>query len=61
MKRPLSAETELRRVRLLLGDACAEITRLDMTTITRVGLLQMLAQAEKAAERAVKAAREETP
>ena len=54
MKRPHTAEMELRRVRLLLGDACAEITRLDMTTITRVGLLQMLAQAEKAAERAVK-------
>ncbi len=54
-----TADAELRRTRLLLGDAAAEIHALPMTTVTRVGLLQMLVQAEKAAERAVKLAREE--
>lgn len=54
-----TADLELRRVRLLLGDAAQEISQLSITTITRVGLLQMLVQAEKAAERAVRLAREE--
>lgn len=55
-----TASSELRRMRLLLGDAAAEIHALPaITTVTRVGLLQMIAQAEKAAERAVKLAREE--
>lgn len=54
-----TADHELRRVRLLLGDAAQEITQLSITTVTRVGLLQMLVQAEKAAERAVRLAREE--
>ncbi len=54
-----TANSELRRMRLLLGDAAAEIHALPMSTVTRVGLLQMLVQAEKAAERAVQLAREE--
>ncbi len=54
-----TANSELRRMRLLLGDAAAEIHALPMTAVVRVGLLQMLVQAEKAAERAVRLAREE--
>ena len=54
-----TADTELRRMRLLLGDCAAEVSVLPMTTITRVGLLQALMHAEKAAERAVALARKE--
>lgn len=54
-----SADTELRRMRLLLGDAAADVSQLEMTTVTRVRLLQMLVQAERAAERAVALARKE--
>lgn len=52
-----TADTEMRRMRLLLSDAADEIDRLTMQTGTRFRLVQMIAQAEKCAERAVKLAR----
>ncbi len=53
-----TADTELRRMRLLLGDAAEQIVHLEMSTGTRYALLQMIAQAEKCGERAVKLARD---
>lgn len=54
-----TANEELQAVRILLGDAAGEVNDLSMTTVARVGLLNKLYQAEKAAERAVAQARKE--
>ena len=55
----LTADEELHAVRMLLGDAAEEIFGLAAPTVKRHALLQLVWQAEKAAERAVKLARAE--